>query len=75
MHACILVMHMNYQIIYSCQLAIESVVMPQIKQKVIKFIESSDEDQWLHQQSIKYADITLDQLGYVTCVGMPPSTL
>lgn len=41
--------------------------MPQIKQKVIKFIESPDEDQWLHQQCMKYADITLDQLGYVTC--------
>ena len=49
------------------QLAIERVVMPQIKQKVIKFIESPDEDQWLHQQCMKYADITLDELGYVTC--------
>ena len=56
---------MNY---YVCifQLAIERVIMPQIKQKVIKFIESPDEDQWLHQQCMKYADITLDQLGYVT---------
>ena len=34
----------------------------------MKFIESSDEDQWLYQQSIKYADITLDQLGYVTYI-------
>lgn len=40
--------------------------MPQIKQKVIKFIESPEEDQWLYQQCMKYADITLEQLGYVT---------
>ena len=57
---------MNYQVVYCFQLAIERVIMPQIKQKVMKFIESQDEDEWLHQQCIKYADITLDQLGYVT---------
>ena len=39
--------------------------MPQIKQKVIKYIKSPDEDQWLHQQCMTYADIALDQLGYV----------
>ena len=51
--------------LYYFQLAIERVIMPQIKQKVVKFIESPDEDQWLYQQCMKYADITLDHLGYV----------
>jgi len=39
--------------------------MPQIKQKVIKFIESPTEDKWLYEQCMKYSNITLDQLGYV----------
>ena len=51
--------------LYYFQLAIERVIMPQIKQKVVKFIESPDEDQWLYQQCMKYADISLDHLGYV----------
>lgn len=42
--------------------------MPQIKQKVMKFIESPEEDEHLYQQCMKYADITLDQLGYVCIV-------